>query len=393
VLAADAADAHDFLVPELSAQLRALLDRHVAVTTGTSNPVDLGAGATSDNMVGVVEALLGSDEVDMLLVALVPTSLAPAEPLVEALAAVRTSYPDKPVVLVGMGGLGRGVPGLTVYHAADHAIEAIGHSIRYAQWRRTPHGDSPVHDAERAEAVRAVARRLVPTDGESSGWVDPAEVSALLLPYGLSTVGVVAEDPQEAADIAVGLGFPVAMKVADPNVVHKIDRGLVRVGLVSAAEVMATARAFADELGPHQVPVLVQPTVDGVEIALGVTRDPSFGPLVMVAAGGVTTGILDDHAFLLPPYSQQDAARAIRSLRMWPLLEGYRGAPRVDIEGLERLLVTLGELALDVPELVEVDFNPVMCTPTGPVLVDVKLRLAEAALVNAGIPRQLRSQA
>ena len=200
------------------------------------------------------------------------------------------------------------------------------------------------------------------------------------------------QESLEAAELAERLGFPVAVKVADRNVVHKTDRGLVRVGLESAAEIIAATRAFGRELSQDEVPVLVQPMVSGVEIALGVVRDPGFGPLVMVAAGGIATGILDDRAFLLPPFTQLDAARAIRSLRTWPMLDGYRGGPRADTDHLEHLLVTLGELAVEVPEVAELDLNPVMCTPTDVVLVDVKVRLAEARSVNAGIPRQRRHQ-
>ena len=148
-------------------------------------------------------------------------------------------------------------------------------------------------------------------------------------------------------------------------------------------------RAFEEELG-HDVPTLVQPVVSGVEIALGITRDPQFGPLVMVAAGGVATNILDDRTFLMPPFSRRDAAAAIRSLRIWPMLDGYRGTPRTDVDGLEATLVALGSLATEVPEVAELDLNPVMCTSDGPVLVDVKVRLAAATPVDAGVPRRLR---
>ena len=98
----------------------------------------------------------------------------------------------------------------------------------------------------------------------------------------------------------------------------------------------------------------------------------------MVAAGGIATGILDDRAFLLPPFTRQDAARAIRSLRIWPLLDGYRGAAPGRHRGLEDLVVRLGQLAVDVPEIAELDLNPVMVAPDGCVLVDVKVRLADA---------------
>jgi len=391
VLAADAADAHGLLVPELPVELRARLEGLVSGTTGTSNPIDLGAGATADNLSGVVEPLLDSDQVDTLLVVLVPTSVAPAEPLVDATARARATHPEKAVVLVGLGGLGGQVPGVTVYHAVDHAIEAIALAATYAEWRRAPRAEPAAHDPERASAARAIARELLSTSGKT-GWVRPDDATRLLETYGLTPAGGIAANPLEASELASTLGFPVAVKVADRDIVHKTDRGLVRVGLESAAEVISATRAFEHELGRADVPVLVQPVVSGVEIALGVVRDPGFGPLVMVAAGGIATGILDDRAFLLPPFTQSDAVRAIRSLRTWPMLEGYRGAARTDTDRLERVLVALGELSVDVPEVAELDFNPVMCTPTDVVLVDVKVRLAEASPVNAGIPRQLRGQ-
>jgi len=391
VLAADAADAVGLSVPELSPALRAQLGEHVDGTAGTSNPVDLGAGASAGNLAGVIEPVLASDEVDTLLVVIVPTSVASPEPLLGATARIRAAHPDKPVVLVGLGGLGTELPGVTVYHAVDHAIRAIADVCRYAEWRRTPQVDPQPHDPDRAAGARTVARELVSHDG-ASRWIDAEEATRLLVPYELTPVGGVAEDPLQASQLADKFGFPVAVKVADRNIVHKTDRGLVRVGLESAGEVVAATRAFARELGREDVPVIIQPVVDGVEVALGVVRDPGFGPLVMVAAGGITTGILEDRAFLLPPFTERDAARAIRSLRIWPLLDGYRGSPRTDIEGLADLLVTLGQLAIEVPEIAELDFNPVMCTPSDVVLVDVKVRLEEASPVNAGVPRQLRTR-
>ncbi|MDP2773371.1 MAG: acetate--CoA ligase family protein, partial [Nocardioides sp.] len=161
----------------------------------------------------------------------------------------------------------------------------------------------------------------------------------------------IAPSAAAAARLATRIGFPVAVKVADPEIVHKSDRGLVRVGLGSTAEVRRAVKDFAIELGCRSAPVLVQPMASGVELALGIVRDPGFGPLVMVAAGGVATEVWDDRTFLLPPVSPRDAARVIRSLRIWPLLEGYRGTAAADVAALEQLVVSLGQLALDVPEV------------------------------------------
>jgi acyl-CoA synthetase (NDP forming) len=397
ILAADTAELHGLDVPELSSGLRSQISGHVAGTTGIANPVDLGAGACADDLRSVAAALLDSAEVDALLVVLVPTSLAPAQPLVDALALARARFPATPVVLVGLGGLGpagigRAVEGVTVFRAVGDAAEAMGTAARYAGWLATPRTLPPPHDEDRATAARRVALDLVDDLGTGGGWVDASDVPRLLGPYGLEPVGRLANDPVAATRLASEVGYPVVVKVADRDVVHKSDRGLVRLGLASDAEVVEAVRAIAAELGRGAVPVLVQPVVRGVEIALGVVRDPSLGALVMVAAGGVATGVLDDRSFLLPPFSRQDAARAIRSLRMWPLLDGYRGAQPVDTAGLERMVVALGDLALDVPEIAELDLNPVMCTPGGAVLVDVRVRLATGPPDLATQPRQLRAQ-
>ena len=128
----------------------------------------------------------------------------------------------------------------------------------------------------------------------------------------------------------------------------------------------------------------------GAEVALGLVRDPALGPLVMVAAGGVATDVWDDRAFLMPPLAHADAARAVRSLRVWPLLDGFRGAPPADVPGLERMLEALGRLAVDLPDVAELDLNPVLVGPDGCVVVDARVRLARPVGPDGAGPRQLR---
>ena len=130
--------------------------------------------------------------------------------------------------------------------------------------------------------------------------------------------------------------------------------------------------------------MLVQPLGSGVEIAVGLVRDPVFGPMVMVAAGGIALDVWDDRAFLMAPVSAADAARAVRSLRVWPLLAGHRGQAPVDVAALEGVVVAVGSLADEVPEVAELDLNPVLVTPEGCALVDVRLRLAPAGASREG---------
>jgi acyl-CoA synthetase (NDP forming) len=393
VLAADAADAAGLVVPELSRELRAELREHVSGTAGTSNPVDLGAAANAATLTRVVGSLARSGEIDSLIVALVDTSVTDSASMVDALGEARAQAPELPVALVAMGGLEvrADETRLTRYAYPDDAIGAVRHAAEYAEWLARPHAEAAPVDQDRARAVRAVAGEVLSPAPASGAWVPPAVVARMLEPYGLHPSGVVVRGPSMATEAASVLGFPVAVKVADEHVVHKTERRLVRIGLETAPAVAAAVRDFASELGTGaDVPVLVQPMATGVEVALGVVRDPGFGPLVMVAAGGVATGIWNDRVFLLPPISPQDAARALRSLRIWPLLAGYRGGLPADTEELERVVVALGEFAREVPELAELDLNPVVAAPDGVVLVDVKMRVAPASTDDEGVPRHLR---
>jgi len=129
--------------------------------------------------------------------------------------------------------------------------------------------------------------------------------------------------------------------------------------------------------------------VEGTELAVGVVRDPSFGPLVMVGAGGVDTDVLADRTYMLPPIQEGDVRRALRGLRCWPLLEGFRGAPRADVDALVELVLAMGRLVQDVPEVAELDLNPVVVSANGCSLVDVKLRL-QGLEGDPETPRQLR---
>jgi acyl-CoA synthetase (NDP forming)/GNAT superfamily N-acetyltransferase len=394
VLAADAADRSGLEVPELSAALSAQIQLGVSGTVGISNPVDLGAGVTAGDFSAALTPLLRSEEVDAVVVLLVATSLATQGSLLESLARLRPLAAGKPVVLVAYGNVqteGASDGGVTVFDSAQAAVDSLAHAVGYAGWLRVPHGEHTPGDPARAAAAVRTAQRLLPDATNHGGWLTPCETAALLTPYDLAQAGQSVLTEREAVDVAETIGFPVAVKVADPQIVHKSDRGLVRTGLGTPAELTGAIRSFATELDTTEVSVLVQPMLGGVEVALGMVRDAAFGPLVMVAAGGVDIDVWDDRVFLLPPVTRHDATHALHSLRIWPLLAGHRGRPAADIAGVEERLVALGQLALDVPQIAELDLNPVM-VGTGQVsVVDAKVRLAVPVTADAGIPRRLRT--
>jgi acyl-CoA synthetase (NDP forming)/GNAT superfamily N-acetyltransferase len=390
-LVADLADAEGLSVPKLSGEGWAAVQRAVPRAVRTNNPVDLGADLSPAALEAGVRALLSLPELDALVVVLVPTSLADPDALFGALSRTGAES-DRPLLLVASSGAEHGRPdGVTVYRNAEAAVGALARTMRYAAWRRVPAEDPPAPLGVRAAFAHAWSIQRLAARGGTAEWL-PASASAELLgPYGVDHVGVEARDSDDACRAAAAIGFPVVVKVADPTVVHKTDRGLVRAGLLTPADVVAAVDAFRAELGSESVDVRVQPVLAGVEVACGVIRDPVFGPLIRIAAGGVATEVWKDEVYLVPPVSRADVGRAMRGLRLWPLLEGYRGSEVVDVEALQSILVGVGQLVVDVPEVSDLDLNPLLVTPDGVHCVDVKVRLQVCDTLDAGIPRRLRS--
>jgi acyl-CoA synthetase (NDP forming)/GNAT superfamily N-acetyltransferase len=396
ILAADAATAAGLVVPALSPDLRARLSGATSGTDGVSNPVDLGAAPDPPSMLTAARAVLESDEVDALLLVLVATAASDVGSFLGPFAAVRQLAAEKPVVLVTHGAVQvppESVDAFARLRSVELAADALGRAASYARWRATPTVDERPAVPHTPTAVRELVSRLMHATSRSQGWLSAPESRELLAAYGVdSPPASVVNGVAEAVMAANRLGYPVVLKAADPALVHKSDRHLVRVGLGSPTEVHAAVSEIGTELGDPMAPLLVQTQVEpGTEMALGIVRDPAFGPLIMVAAGGVTTDVLADRAFLVPPLTPMDASRALRSLRLWPLLTGFRGAAPADVDALIKLVVAVGDLALDVPEIAELDLNPVMVWPTGVSSVDAKIRLSEpVGPQDAGVPRSLR---
>jgi acyl-CoA synthetase (NDP forming) len=173
--------------------------------------------------------------------------------------------------------------------------------------------------------------------------------------------------------------------------VHKTDVGGVRLGLPSADAVVAAFDEMTAALGDAMGGAVVQAMVPaGVETIVGVVQDPSFGPLVMFGMGGIATDLLGDRAFRILPLTDLDAAELIRSVRGSPLLFGYRGAPAADVAALEDVLLRVARLVDEVPEVAEMDLNPVIVGPDGATVVDVKVHLVPAVPHPERAVRRLR---
>ena len=388
VLAADAAEDARLEVVEFSAPLQSLLGGLVNGTTGTANPVDAGAGAQQEQMAALLDTVLASGEVDAAVMLIVSTGDNDVDAMLRGMAEVRTRHPAAPVIAVPLGVAYSEAAGITTFGSAAAALGTLGRAATYADWRRTETTAPEPTAPSAADAARAEAQSLL-LGPHADGWLAPIDASHLLSRYGLDLVGRVVRGAEATAIAADQLGYPVALKVADADVVHKTEHKLVRIGLGGPDAVRRVVAEF-EAVRPAPTDVLVQPMVGGVEIAVGMVRDPSLGPLVMVAAGGVAVDVWHDHAFLMPPFGPAEATRALRSLRIWPLLDGFRGAEPADTDGLARLVAAVGRLALDVPELAELDLNPVMVSASSCAVVDAKVRLADLDDVLLNLPRQLR---
>ena len=155
---------------------------------------------------------------------------------------------------------------------------------------------------------------------------------------------------------------------------HKTDENLVRTGIRTLSEAREAVDSILAVQGPG-TSVLLQRQESGPELAVGVVNDSSFGPLVMVASGGVTLDLWGDQTFLMPPLTSAVVSDALSSLRIWPLLTGFRGSKPLDVEAVVAVVCAIGELALSRPDISELDLNPVIVTQAGPICVDARIRV------------------
>jgi acyl-CoA synthetase (NDP forming)/GNAT superfamily N-acetyltransferase len=380
VLAADAAAAAKLQIVELSAALQQELAGVAPHLAGVSNPVDLGADAPPATIGRAIRALASSGEADSLVVTLVATRTNDLPGALTALTEAADDQPHLPMVAVVVGAdaplkLGRG--NLPVYELPEDAVRSLGHACRYARWRREPAGSKPaLPGIDRNAAHRIVAAALA----DGAGWQPVAVSRALMACYGIPLLDTqLATNAEQAEKVARDLGFPVVMKATRPGLVHKTEAGGVHLGLSDESAVRAAYLSIAralDEAEPH---VALQPMVQtGVELVVGVAHDALFGSLVMVGLGGIHTDLLGDQSFRSLPLTDQDAGAMWRELRAAPLLIGYRGAPAMDTEALEQLILRVAELAKDFPEVSELDLNPVVAVPSGVAALDIKIKLAPA---------------
>jgi acetyl coenzyme A synthetase (ADP forming)-like protein len=388
ILLADACEAHGLTLSELTPETRAELRGFLSPAAGVANPVDMTAAATGEDYVRAITAVGQDPNADAVVVIHIPVLGSTGETTAAIARGAATVPAAKPVLAVlmssehGGGALAAGTRGtLPVYRFPENAALALAAATRYGAWRRRPNGSPLVLGAFARQAVRAVVDRVRVTAGGGPRWLAPADVRAVLSAAGIDVVPEARVAPAEAGAVAARLGYPVVAKAIAPGVLHKSDVGGVRLGLRSEADVVAAVDAIAAAMRAIDAPlegILLQQEVgEGVEALVGVTTDPTFGPVVVCGLGGVLVEVLRDVSFRLTPVTDLDAEAMLAALKGSRLLDGYRGSPAADRGALVDVIVRISALVEIVPELRELDLNPVkvLAPGKGAVVVDARMRI------------------
>jgi acetyl coenzyme A synthetase (ADP forming)-like protein len=389
ILLADACEAKGLELPTLAPETVDKLRSFLPPQAGLSNPVDMIASATPEHYTRTIAAVGADPNVDALVIIHVPVLRRGAEETAAAIAAgAETVPPEKPVLNVflssrqppaALRGCARGA--LPSYTFPENAAMALAAAERYSRWRARPRGSILELDGFAENAIRAVIDRVLSATTEPC-WLSHKDLDLVLRAAGIEYAASEQVPPAAAQATAEQLGYPLVMKAVAPGIVHKSDLGGVILGLDSPEAVARavgdiTARMRANGVDLKEV-LLQREVAEGIEALVGVTTDPTFGPLVVCGLGGVLVELLRDVSFRLTPVSDIDAAEMLDRLRSSRLLDGYRGAPPSDRAALTAIIQRVSALVEVVPEITELDLNPVkvLAPGKGAVVVDARMRVS-----------------
>ncbi len=378
---ADTCEARGLAVPELSQDTVAKLRAFLPPAASVANPVDMIASATGEDYGRAIATIAADGGVDALIVIYIPPLEADAPEvarhLVDAIGGIGGRIP---VLTCFMSARGLppalSAPGVRIpsYGFPEQAAIALAHAAEHGAWRERDPGHVVHFPGLRVDEATAVLAQALER-GET--WLEPDEIALLFDCYGLPLVRQArAATAAEAAEAAHRLGGRLVLKAVGP--LHKTEVGAVRLGL-AAEQVEAEADAMAKRIRALGEPLegfVVQELVEGgVEMLVGMAHDPDFGPIVACGAGGVNVELTRDVAVRVAPLTDVDAAEMIRSLATFPLLDGFRGAPRRDVGALEDVVLRVSALAAQHVAIAEMDCNPVLVLERGAVVVDARVRV------------------
>jgi acetyltransferase len=388
IMAADALEKKGFKVAELSKIAKLRLREVLPQTASVQNPVDIIGDARAERYQKALEIMLEDPLVHGILVILTPQGMTEVRGTAEVIGHMKT-LADKPIFASFMGRAAI-QEGITIlrnlqvphYPYPEHAINAFHAMWTYARGKEVgiypPFNFSP----DRARVKKLFAK--VWEEGRNS--LAEKESQEVLGAYEISLPhSQLAETSDQAVAIAEQWGYPVALKIASPDILHKTDLGGVKLGLKNALEVKQAFEEIAANAKRRLPQALIwgvtvqEMVVQGKEVIVGLSKDPQFGPVLMFGLGGIYTEILRDITFRICPIDRKEAGDMIREIRSFSLLMGQRGEKPADIPALEETLLKVSQLAMDFPQIIEADINPlfVRASGEGVVAVDARFILKE----------------
>ena len=398
ILCADACEADGLVVPQVPDDLKAKLAEFLPADAGLNNPVDMIAAAPGESYRKALKLLAEWDGIDAIIILYVPVLVTNSEEIAAGVRAAALEIERKiPMLSVFLSS--KGTPaslktdGLSLpsYPFPEDAARALAHAVRYGIWAETPEGVVPQYtDLKTSDGKALIADVLASIETAADGdaamrsdgrWLLPDEVATLLGAYGVPMAAWrLATTPEAAGAAAVEIGGRVALKGVAPKLIHKTEARAVVLNLEGAETVKQAAVEMAARIAAQGTTVekfFIQQMVPsgGVEMLVGVVHDKLFGPVVACGAGGTAVEVLKDVKVRITPLTDRDAHEMVTTLRTFPLLDGFRGAPKCDVAGLEEVLLRIAAMVEQHPEISEMDCNPVIVRPEGAVVVDARIRI------------------
>jgi acyl-CoA synthetase (NDP forming) len=393
ILLADACAALGLELPEPSPDTLSKLRSFLPPEAGLSNPIDMIASANANQFEASIEAMGNDSGMDSLVVIYVPPMVTKPEEIAAAIARGAGKVPgEKPVLTVFLSSKGAPVllsggprGPLPSYSYPENAAQALGAAVRHGKWRARSRGRILTLEARAEARIRTTITRVL-EGADGPRWLSPADLADVLAAAGISLAPSELAGLDTVESTADRLGYPLVAKAVAPGLLHKSDIGGVILGLESSAAVKTAAEMLAERVqraGAKLDAVLLQREIrGGIETLVGVTSDPTFGPLVVCGLGGVLVEVLHDAAFRLSPVTDLDAEEMLASLRSARLLDGYRGALPGDRTALISVLMRVSALVEVAPEILELDLNPVKVLEPGKgaVVLDARMRIGRFQL-------------
>jgi len=389
IMAADAIEREGLGFAQLAQATKDKLAGFLPAASNIHNPVDILGDALADRYEFALDTVLDDPGVDIALVMLTPQAMTECLPTAEAVARVVKKKPGKTVLACFIGaekiaealGVLRAA-NVPQYVAPENAVDVIKVMTEHVRWRTKPKRVVRLFPVNRHKVEIIIERHI----RQGLREVGEAEAKDILEAYGFVTPkGSLATSPEQAANIADQIGYPVVMKIWSPDIIHKSDVGGVKLGMRNSQEVMDAFDLMMYRV-PRKAPqaqilgVLVQQMCKGVrEVILGMNRDPRFGPLMMFGMGGTMVEVMKDVSFYLAPLTADEAKQMLISTRTYKMLQGVRGEEGVDIEAIAEGLQRLSQLVTEYPQIQELDINPYVVGPRGtvPIAVDARMSVEE----------------